>query len=117
MSYFHSLAYKSISVGKKWDHIRFETQQDFKSLEKLVSNNIYFGVEKKRPSRRDNYVSALHVNDTCHTFTFEEKRNVFKTRFPLTMGIDLLFSENDGLKVWVRYSSLRAQVTLKSMHF
>ena len=83
-------------------------RQDFKCLEELVGNNIHVGVEKKIPSRRDNYVSALHENDTCHAFTFSEERNVFKTRYPLTMGIDLLFSENDGLKVCVQYSSLRA---------
>ena len=104
----YGLLYESVSITKEWQHVRFETTNDFTVLQSLVGSSISFGVEKKRPSKRQNYQSALHENDTCHVFNLRNERTEFKTRSPLTMGVDLLFSEYDGLKVWARYSTMRA---------
>ena len=76
----YALTYQSISKSTNWEHIRFETEQDFTLLQSLIGEGILFGVEKKRPSKRLNYASTLHVNDTCHVIQPLSESTSFSTQ-------------------------------------
>ena len=101
------LAMELIGRVKHWEHIWFETQEDFNYLKSLVGENILFGVEKQRLIKRTRYFSALHENNTCHIIPVAE-RTSFATRSPFNHGIDLLFNDKDGMKIYCRYSAGRA---------
>ena len=102
------LLYQSICEANFWEHVRFETQEDFTVLQKVVGNEILYGIEKKRPSKRLNYQSVLHANKTCHVTTPILEPTRFTTRTPNNMGIDILFSSVEGMKIWVRFASVKA---------
>ena len=102
------LAMESIGRMKHWEHIRFETKEDFDYLKGLVGENILYGVEKQRLTKRTRYFSALHENNTCHIIRPVAERTSFATRSPFNHGIDLLFNDIDGMKIYCRYSAGRA---------
>lgn len=106
----YGLLYKSISEAKKWEHVRFETQDHFVGLQKLIGNENFFGVKKSRSSKRLNYESILHVNDTCHVTRPLTEPTHFTIRTLSETEINFLFIEVDGMEVWVRYSSIRASL-------
>ena len=77
-------------------------------MKSLVGENILFGVEKQRLTKRTRYFSALHENNTCHIIRPVAERTSFATQSPFNHGIDLLFSDIEGMKIYCRYSAGRA---------
>ena len=93
----HGLTGESVGRVKDWRHIRFETTDDFKHLEDVIGENIQFGVEKPRVTKRMRYMSVLHPNDTCHIIRPSDAQTEFSTRSPFNEGIDILFNSIDGM--------------------
>ena len=79
-------------------------------LRQLLGEFTGFGVKKQRPKKINGYVSTLHQNDTCHVITPSSERSKFSSRMPTNMGVDFLYNEKDGMKVWVRYCAVLAHL-------
>ena len=100
------LTYESKPVTKTWHHMRFETRDEFVWLRKLFGEYVGYGVEKAIPTKRCGYKSTLHEHDTCHVITPSDKQSEFTSRLPVHMGLDLLYNQKDGIKVWERYATV-----------
>jgi len=94
-----------------WMHVRFETSQELYLLQQLLGEHIIHGVEKKRPNKAQNYRSILNLNDKCNVVRAvpESERVDFSTRKPTNCGIDILYNNITGMKVWTRYESFVAK--------
>ena len=107
-----NMTYEAITPPSiDWMHVRFETSQELYLLQQILGEHIIHGVEKKRPNKAQNYRSVLNPNDKCNVVRVvpESERVDFSTRKPTNCGIDILYNNITGMKVWTRYESFVAK--------
>ena len=118
----YGLKYVSVDVNRTWEHVRLELGSELSNLRKIVGPCCTMGVTKARPSKRNSYQVSLNANDVVNVVhSILEKLNFTRSNVT-TFGIDLMFSEGVGGKVWARFTSEKAMevpfltTTLESMN-
>jgi len=113
----YGMVYKSLLVQRKWYQIRLETHDQLNLLKSLLGPYCLFGVTKGRPGKVNNYeVSGVTKYDDINVVEPLSSPTEFVRRNITTQGVDLLFCEGVGCKVWARYSRKRSSTVPDILH-
>jgi len=112
----YGLKYISKLRERNWKTIRLETHDELESLKKLLGPYCLFGVTKSRLSRSNNYKVLLNKSDLLNIVEPMARKEQYKRRNVVTFGIDLMFCNRIGVKVWARYCSKVASDIPDAIH-
>ena len=102
----HNFGLRSAVECRAWQHIQYKTKDDLDALMKIIGKYALHGRRQHLPTKIEGYYCPLNLNDIINyvladsdvdtTFSWKNLRNC---------GVDFIFCEKVGLKIWVRFRS------------
>ena len=86
--------------------VRVNEEHLLEKMQDMIGNNTVVGMRKPRPTKKQNYRSALSTNDSVNYIDLlHNSKQKFSRRAPNTCGIDLVYDGNN-MYIVVRYKHL-----------
>ena len=101
------LKHVSVLMERKWEHSRFESENQINSFRSLLGLYCAMGFAKEAPVK-NNHVSPLNSHDTTRIVEPLEVPATFSRRNLTEFGTDVVHCDGIGGKFWVMFKAMTA---------